>query len=79
MDNAEDAGKMAALAGAQFPVLYDPEGQVVRMYGVYNLLGDKVATPSTFIVKPGGTISWSYVGAAITDRPPASETLQRLP
>ena len=37
-----------------FPILFDPEAEVVRMYGVYNLLRDRYATPSTFIIDKNG-------------------------
>ena len=59
---------MAELTGAGFPILADVDAEVARDYGVYNLLDDRVATPSVFIVTPGGRIEWRYVGQDISDR-----------
>ena len=46
---------MTALAGASFPFLSDPDGATARSYGVFDLLGDGVATPGTFIVEQEGS------------------------
>ena len=78
MDAVPDAANMSAAAGAQFPVLADPDGEVVRAYGVYDLLGDGVAAPATFIITPGDGIRWRQVGQDIADRPTADELLLRL-
>ena len=59
---------MAELTGAGFPILSDVDAGVARDYGVYNLLNDGLATPSVFIVTPGGRIEWRYVGQGISDR-----------
>ena len=45
---------------------------------VYNLLGDRLATPSTFLVDQEGTIRWKYVGNSISHRPPIGELLRQL-
>lgn len=60
--------EMAELTGAGFPILSDVDAEVTRDYGVYNLLKDNLATPSVFIVAPGGRIEWRYVGQSISDR-----------
>ena len=78
MDGAEDAVQMADLVGAEFPILADPEGRVVREYGIYDLLGDGVAAPATLILGREGTIQWRSVGTNIGDRPSAEEILRRL-
>ena len=77
-DDIDDAAQMAAHAGAEFPVLADPDGTVVRQYGVYDLLGDGVAAPATFIVSKGGGIEERYVGEDIADRLSVEQTLQML-
>ena len=53
-DTRTNALRMTALAGASFPFLSDPDGATARSYGVFDLLGDGVATPATFIVKQRG-------------------------
>jgi peroxiredoxin len=78
MDGIQDAAQMAALTGSVFPVLADPQGNVVRRYGVYDLLGDKVAAPATLIIGQEGAVLWRNVGQDIADRPAAEEILAVL-
>ena len=69
---------MLELARATFPILADPYRQAALSYGVFDLLGDGVATPSTFIVKPDGRVGWRYVGKDLTDRPAIRDILDAL-
>lgn len=69
MDGVSDVANMVSLVGAEYPILADPAAEAVLAYHVYNLLGDKVATPSAFVIGADGTIRWSYVGKTIADRP----------
>tara|TARA_B100000315_G_C14314180_1_gene467749 strand:+ start:294 stop:533 length:240 start_codon:yes stop_codon:yes gene_type:complete len=78
MDGIQGAAEMAALTGVGFPILADAEGSVVRRYGVYNLLWDKVAAPATFIIGREGAVLWRHVGRDIADRPTAEEILAAL-
>tara|TARA_B100000315_G_scaffold187515_2_gene177116 strand:- start:1613 stop:1861 length:249 start_codon:yes stop_codon:yes gene_type:complete len=78
MDSIQDAAQMATLTGAVFPLLADPEGLVVRRYGVYDLLGDKVAAPATLIIGQEGAVLWRNVGQDIADRPAAEQILAVL-
>ena len=77
-DNAR-AQTMAPAIGAGFPILADANHTVADAYGVFNLLGDGVATPSVFVIDTGGRIVWSYIGQDANDRPSAKEVLSRLP
>ena len=67
---------MAVAVG--YPLLADPTTEVAAAYGVFDLLGDGVATPSVFIVKTDRTIHWSHVGKNISDRPSTSDILARI-
>ena len=78
MDNVSETAGLAETVGAKFKLLSDPDGKVVKEYGVYNLLGDGVATPAVFIIGPNRYIEWSYVGTNVGDRPSASDILTRL-
>ena len=78
MDSIQDAAQMATLTGSVLPVLADPEGSVVRRYGVYDLLGDKVAAPATLIIGQAGEVLWRNVGQDIADRPSAEQILAVL-
>ena len=73
------AGEMARLVGASYPILADVNHAVADAYGVFNLLGDSVATPSVFVVDAAGRIVWSYVGASAADRPAPSDILAHVP
>ncbi len=64
---------------ATFPILADPDHTIADQYGVFNLLGDSVATPSVFVINQTGQIVWSYVGENINDRPTNQEILSNLP
>jgi peroxiredoxin len=61
-----------------YPILSDPEHEVVDQYGVYNLLGDSVATPSVFVIDTEGVIRWTYVGQSSSDRPTNEMILEQL-
>ena len=78
MDGIVSAAQMAAYAGAEFPVLSDPAGAVVRDYEVYNLLGDMLAAPATFLIRKDMTIAWQHVGANVSDRPTPADILRRV-
>ena len=69
---------MTALSGAKFPVLADPDGATARSYGVFDLLGDGVATPATFIVRKDSSIDWYQVGVDIADRSAVPDILAAL-
>jgi peroxiredoxin len=73
------AQRVAQATGASFPLLADPDHAVADAYGVYNLLGDGLATPAVFIVDKSGHIAWSYVSQNASDRPAAQTILDNLP
>ncbi|MCK6625358.1 MAG: peroxiredoxin family protein [Anaerolineae bacterium] len=77
----DQAGAQASASTAQvsYPVLADPDHQVADAYGVYNLLGDGVATPAVFVINKSGQIAWSYIGQNISDRPNNQTILENLP
>ena len=64
--------------GIPFPVLYDPSQEVPEAYMVFDLLGDGLATPSTFVVDREGIIKWKYVGKSIGDRATTTEIVAQL-
>lgn len=78
VDDLAGASDIVERVGIPFPVLYDPSREVPESYKVFNLLGDQVATPSTFVVDPDGVIVWKYVANSIGDRPPSSIVLDQL-
>lgn len=55
-----------------FPILSDPERQVIQAYGVYHLIGFdafRMARPAAFYVNGSGQVSFIYVGAHQADHP----------
>ncbi len=64
--------------GLQFPVLHDPGGRVSKEYRVFDLLNDRLATPSTFLLDKDGAIRWQYVGNSRSDRPTNSQIIDKL-
>ena len=81
MDKPTETRQMADKTGAHFPVLTDSDGTVARLYAVYDLLGDGLATPATFIIWSDGIIKWRYIAESIEDISTAGDILlpvQRL-
>ena len=77
-DDLSRAQVVVERLGLTFPILYDPLAGVVRAYGVFDLLHDRLATPSTFIIDRQGRIRWSYVGQHIGDRATMAQIIEQL-
>ena len=75
LSGAENAIKHLNLG---FPILFDLEAKVIRKYGVYNLLRDRHATPSTFIIDKNGKVRWKYIGQRYNDRPTNQQIIAQL-
>jgi peroxiredoxin len=77
----DQAGAQSTLDETQvsYPILIDPDHRIADSYGVYNLLGDGVATPSIFIINKAGQIVWSHVAQNISDRPDNATIMANLP
>ena len=78
MDNISETSTLAETLGVKYKLLSDPNGKVVKEYGVYNLLGDGLAAPAVFIIGPDRGIGWSHVGSNTGDRPSAGEIIAHL-
>ncbi|MQF48314.1 redoxin domain-containing protein [SAR202 cluster bacterium AC-647-N09_OGT_505m] len=78
MDNVSETAILAKVVEADFKLLSDPDGKVVKEYGIYNLLGDGLATPAVFIIGLNRHLEWSHVGTNIGDRPATGDILARL-
>lgn len=73
------AQQMAQLVRPEYPLLADVSHAVADAYGVFNLLGDGVATPSIFVIDPQGRVIWSFIGKDANDRPSVSDVVSHLP
>ena len=78
VDNTADARRMADYAQAAFPVLADEGAAVTKNYGVYDLLGDGVAAPATFILRSDGTVYAHRIGRDIADRVGSQSIIETL-
>ena len=52
-----------------FPLLSDPEGTVVKSYGVWTDGDGGIARPSMFAIRQDLSMAWEYVGEDYADRP----------
>ena len=77
-DNVLDAKNMAEFVGADFYILADDDASVARDYLIFDLYGDGVAAPATFILNRVGEVVAYHVGQDITDRPTAEMILAQL-
>gem|GEM_PF-725605 len=78
VDDAESAVEMKDAFGLEFPVLYDTDTAVATTYGLYDLLGDGVSAPATFIIRTDGTIESALIGTTIGERPTPDSILDVL-
>lgn len=78
VEEAEVGRHVSNLLQLQYHVLADLEHRVVDLYGVYNLLGDSLATPSVFVIDRQGVIRWEYVGQSSSDRPTNEMILEQV-
>ena len=61
-----------------FPLLSDPEGGVIKDWGVWNDADGGLARPSIFALKKDGSVVWRYVGVDYADRPTDDELFESL-
>ena len=76
-DDVARARQMQERVGARFPVLADPDHEVADAYGVFDLLGDGVAAPTTIIMTSDRIVAMQ-VGETIGDRPSTPSILHTL-
>ena len=78
VENPTIGQHVSDLLDLQYPVLSDTDHHAVDLYGVYNLLGDELATPSVFVIDLEGVIRWEYIGQDTRDRPGNEMILEEL-
>ncbi len=61
-----------------FPLLSDPEGRVIKEWGVWTDGEGGIAKPSILAIKSDGSIAWEYVGGDYADRPTDDELFNSL-
>ena len=73
-DAPDDAGALKDKLGLVFDVYSDPDLQVIAKWGVADY-GANIAKPATFVIQPGGQITFKKVGENQTDRPTVDEVI----
>jgi peroxiredoxin len=73
VDAVENNRAMVEKLLLPFPLLSDPEGTVIKAYGVWNDGEGGIARPSIFAVRRDRSIAWEYVGEDYADRPADDE------
>lgn len=78
VDDVQSAVDMKDAYDLEFPVLYDTDASVVRQWELYDLLGDGLSAPATFIIRTDGTVESALIGQTIADRPTTDSILDTL-
>ena len=73
VDSVEQNQAMVEKLLLPFPILSDPDSRVIREYGVLNHEEADIAKPSLFLVRPDGSIAFTYIGVDFADRPTDEE------
>lgn len=76
-DAVNDAAAMHEKLGLSFDLYSDPDLEVIAKWGVEDF-GSHIARPATFIIEPGGSISFRKVGSKPEDRPTVDQILSAL-
>ena len=61
-----------------FPLLSDPDGQVIKEWGVWSDGDGGIAKPAIFAIRSDGSVAWKYVGRDYADRPTDDELFDSL-
>jgi peroxiredoxin len=61
-----------------FPLLSDPDGRVIKDWGVWTDGEGGLAKPSIFAIRSGGSVAWAYLGHDFADRPTDDELFNSL-
>ena len=71
-DSVEDANKTRDKLGLNFELYSDPQLTVISKWGVEDV-GANIARPATFIVEPGGMITYRKIGKSPADHASIAE------
>jgi peroxiredoxin len=78
-DDPEQLRRLRERDGLQMPFLLDPDAEVIKQYGVYNLESDRVLPhPTALIIDKQGVVRYVRVDENYRERPPVAELLEAL-
>ena len=75
-DDESSAG-LADRLGFDYPILFNPDHDVIEQYGVYDLHGDGFAAHSIFIVDRDGVLRWKYISGSTYDVPSTARVVEQ--
>jgi peroxiredoxin len=78
VDPVENNHEMVDKLLLPFPLLSDPDGRVIREWGVWSDGEGGIAKPSIFAIKSDASIGWQYVGGDYADRPTDDELFNSI-
>ena len=78
VDSVEQNRAMVEKLLLPFPLLSDPEGRVIKEWGVWTDGEGGIAKPSIFAIRGDGSVAWEYVGRDFADRPTDDELFNSL-
>ena len=78
VDPVENNTAMVEKLLLPFPLLSDPDGEVIKSYRVWMEGDGGIARPSIFAVRADGTVAWEYVGEDYADRPTDDQVFASL-
>ena len=78
VDPIENNSAMVEKLLLPFPLLSDPEGHVIKEWGVWTDAEGGIAKPSIFAIRKDRSIGWAYVGRDFADRPTDDELFNSL-
>lgn len=78
VDPVENNRAMVDKLFLPFPLLSDPDGVVIKVWGVWSDGEGGIARPSIFAIRKDGSIGWHYVGQDYGDRPTDDELFDSL-
>ena len=78
VDSVDQNNAMVDKLLLPFPLLSDPEGRVIKEWGVWTETDGGIARPSIFAIRSDGSIAWKYVGRDFADRPTDDELFNSL-
>ena len=78
VDTREVSQGLAKKLGLEFPLLSDPDRNVIQAYGVADD-SRTISRPATFVVNSDGKVVFAHVGENPRDRPDVNRVLGALP
>jgi peroxiredoxin len=80
VDSTEESLKLSQAKGYSFPVLSDPNAEVIRRYGLLHLKGGEngqdIARPAEILIDASGTIRWENLTDDLRVRARPGQVLQ---